>query len=202
MKKLLLLMFVSAVLALTGCGQASDLIEEAPQSSDAPTVSAQPTEAPTSAPEPSREPLNRIAISNNLKMNNEWTIMGDFEYKITNRDKKDRIVLGTTAKEQGGEMVWDDSQYWTLAVISEHGAYNLFSQRMTGYVYAEVNEIYDRGMAKPVVTAYIFSGTEREIRNYSFDGEMFVEEQVFNTRAFSTGGINNMYSSMPEPEAE
>ncbi len=200
MKKILMLAIMAAMLAVSGCGEVSDLVGNGADSSEAPVMTPIPTPVPT--PEPSEEPLSKIAISNNLKMNNEWTIMGDFEYKLTGKKAKDRIVLGTTAKEKSGEMVWDDSQYWTLAVISEEGAYNLFSQRISGYVYAEVNEIYKRGVATPVVTAYIFSGTDREIRNYSFDGEMFVEEQVFNTREFSTGGINNMYSSIPEPEAE
>ena len=190
MKKLIALMVSVVLLAAAGCSNVSDLIEETP--TPEPTVSAQPT------PEVTEEPQNKIAISKNLKMTNDWTIMGDFDFKLTGTGKADRIVLATSAKTKNGEMVWDDSQYWTLAVISEDGAYNLFSQRMTGYVYAEVNEIFVRGIATPVVTAYIFSGADREIRNYTFEDDFFVEEQVFNTKAFSTGGINNMYSTFPE----
>ena len=194
MKKLLSLCVLAALLTVSGCSEVSELMEG--DATPPPVITFAPT------PTPTPEPLNRIAISNNLKMNNEWTIMADCDYTITSKKNKDRIVLSTSAKEKNGEMIWDDSQYWTLAVITEDGAYNLFSQRMSGYVYMEISEIYKRGMATPAITAYIFSGADREIRNYTFDGEMFVEEQVYNTRGFSTGGVNNIYSSIPEPEAE
>ena len=97
-------------------------------------------------------------------------------------------------------MQWDDSQYWTLAVLTEKGAYNLFYQRFQGVVYVEVNEAYLSGLPTNIITLYAFSGTDRDIRNYTYNEEedAFIEDQIFTTKVFSTGGINNLYSTFPE----
>ena len=131
-------------------------------------------------------------------MTNDWELLGDYSFEITKKGKKDRIVLGPSAEAKNGEFMWDDSQYWTVAVISEDGAYNLFSERIQGRVYMEVNEGFIKGIVTPVITVYIFSGNDREIRNYIFDGESFIESQEYTTKNFSTGGINNRYTSMQE----
>ena len=53
------------------------------------------------------------------------------------------------------------------------------------------------------ITIYAFSGVDREIRNYiySYDEDAFIEKQIFTTKVFSTGGINNIYSNFPEYKA-
>ena len=98
--------------------------------------------------------------------------------------------------------MWDDAQYWTIAVLNEDGAYNLFSQHMSGQVYLEISEAYINGLATPVITAYIFSGTDREVRNYMFADGVFEETVVYSTKEFSTGGVNCLYSTLPENEAK
>lgn len=200
MKKLLALIAALSLVLTSGCRTTSDLVkndEKDTTESPAPIV----TPVPTPVPE---EPKTKIPCTQTLKMTNDWTIMGDFDKALTQNNKKDRIVLATSAKTKNGEMLWDDSQSWTLAVISEHGAYNLFSQNMPGYVYMEINECFVRGVSTNVVTAYIFSGTDREIRNYVYNAaeDVFVEEQVFTTAEFSTGGINTLYSNFPEYKAK
>ncbi len=192
MKKILTLIAVFALAITTGCNKASDLIVP-PEETEAPTVSAQPTEDPEVP-----DVKTTIPLTQQLKMTNDWTILGDYSMSITQKGVKDRIVLGTSAQSKNGEMMWDDSQYWTVAVITEHGAYNLFSERMQGYVYMEAGEAFLKGIATPIITVYIFSGTDREIRNYIFEENVFVEYSEYSTKQFSTGGINNMYSSMPE----
>lgn len=182
-----------ATLVLTGCKQTSDLLE--PDGTSEPVVTFTPPPV-----EEVEEPKTTIHLSQTLQMTNDWTLIGDFDYSITQKGKKDRIVLATSAKTRNGEIMWDDSQYWTLAVISEDGAYNLFNGRMQGYVYAEMNEAFVKGLSTPVITAYIFSGNDREIRNYVFEDGMFVESQEYTTKQYSTGGINNRYSTLPEPE--
>lgn len=197
MKKLLILAAVLGVMLTAGCEKASDLLK--PEETEAPVVTA------TQNPIPEREneieePQTTIACTQILQMTNDWTIMGDFYHEITQKGKEDRIVLATSAQDENGEMMWDDSQYWTLAVISEDGAYNLFSQRMQGRVYAEVNEGFVNGLTTTIITAYIFGSTDRDIRNYVYDSEkdVFVEYQEYTTKSFSTGGINNLFTSMPE----
>ena len=191
MKKTVILFSILSLLVLGGCQ--SRYME--PDRSPDPNVQISPI--PTD--EPVEEPKNTIALTQTLKMTNDWTIVGDCNFAITQKDKKDRVVLATSAGVRGEGIMWDDSQYWTLAVITGDGAYNLFSQRMQGYVYFEASETYLSGKATPVITAYIFSGTDREIRNYFFEDGVFVEHQEYSTKQFSTGGINNIYSSLPEP---
>ena len=182
---------------MTGCETASELLK--PEETEAPEVVE--TQKPiTQWDDEVEEPETTIPRTQILQMTNDWTIMGDFRYNITNRSEEDRVVLATSAKHNGDEMEWDDSQYWTLAVIAEDGAYNLLSQRMQGYVYAEVNEGFINGITTTIITAYVFSNADRDIRNYIYDAErdLFVEYQEYTTKNFSTGGINNLFTSMPE----
>lgn len=197
MKKLLILAAALVAMLLTGCETASELLK--PEETDAPVVveTKKPITSQDNEPE---EPVTTIPRTQILQMTNDWTIMGDFRYNITNRGKDDRVVLATSAEHNGDEMLWDDSQYWTLAVIADDGAYNLLNQRMQGYVYAEVNEGFINGITTTIITAYVFSNTDRDIRNYIYDAEqdLFVEYQEYTTKNFSTGGINNLFTSMPE----
>lgn len=197
MKKLLILAATLAAMLLTGCETASELLK--PEETEAPAVVE--TKKPiTSQDNETEEPITTIPRTQILQMTNDWTIMGDFRYNITNRSKEDRVVLATSAEHNGDEMMWDDSQYWTLAVIADDGAYNLFSQRIQGYVYAEVNEAFINGITTTVITAYVFSNADRDIRNYIYDSDkdVFIEYQEYTTKSFSTGGINNLFTSMPE----
>ena len=202
MKKAVIILMAACMLVLSGCEQVADLVkpEETEQE-----VSVTETDKKTEEEkEPEQEePKTKIVISKTLNMTNEWTIMGDYSIALTKSGKKDRVLLATSARSVNGEMQWDDSQYWTLAVLTDKGAYNLFYQRFQGLVYAEVNEAFIRGIATPVITVYAFSGTDRDIRNYTYnyDEDAFIEDQVFTTKVFSTGGINTLYSTFPEYKA-
>ncbi|MBQ2890553.1 MAG: hypothetical protein IJE44_02770 [Clostridia bacterium] len=195
MKKILSLLMVAGILLVSGCEKVSDLL--VPEDTEKETIITQTME-PENTQSPEEDPQTKIPLSQMIQMTNDWELLGDYNYEITKKGKKDRIVLGTSAEAKNGEMMWDDSQYWTVAVISEDGAYNLFSERMQGRVYMEVNEGFLKGVVTPVITVYIFSGNDREIRNYIFDGEYFIESQEYTTKNFSTGGINNRYSTLPE----
>lgn len=197
MKKLLFAVIIMGIAMISGCQKASDLVSS-PSPAPA-TIIPTETYSPT-YPNQSEGIKTHIPISQTLKMTNDWTIMGDFDVALTGRNTKDRVVLGTSAEMKNGEMMWDDSQYWTIAVLNEEGAYNLFSERMSGQVYVEVSEAFINGFATPIVTAYIFSGTDREIRNYVFVDDVFEETIQYTTKEFSTGGVNCLYSSLPENE--
>lgn len=208
MKRILSIIAVIGVLFTSGCEKASQLMTPVTSNEPEIVVTQEPTHVPSIEPEVSgeeEEPLTKIPLTKTLEMTNDWTILGDYNYELTKKGRKDRIVLGTSAEAENGEMMWDDSQYWTIAVIIDDdgdgmvdGAYNLFSERIQGNVYVEVNEAYIKGVITPMVTAYIFSGVDRQIRNYTFDGECFVESVEYTTKNFSTGGINNMYKTIPE----
>lgn len=199
MKKGIALMLAVLMLILSGCEQVSDLIR--PEETE--VVETTPTEKKEENNDEEEDTRTKIVISKTLNMNNEWTIMGDYTMSLTKSGKKDRVLLATSARSVNGEMEWDDSQYWTLAVLTDDGAYNLFYQRLQGVVYAEINEAYVSGIATPVITVYAFSGTDREIRNYTYDydEDAFIEDQIFTTKVFSTGGINTIYSTFPEYKA-
>lgn len=205
MKKGIMLILLLSALFLTGCEQVSDLVkpEEEEPAAIVNTENTDDTEEDDEKPEETQEPKTKIVLSKTLNMTNEWTIMGDYSLAITKSGKKDRVILATSAKSVNGEMQWDDSQYWTLAVLTDSGAYNLFYQRFQGVVYAEVNEAYVHGIATPVITVYAFSGADRDIRIYVYDSkeDAFTEEQIFTTKTFSTGGVNTLYSTFPEYKA-
>lgn len=198
MKKIIPLVLALSMLLLTGCEQVSDLIKPKESEEEIATSISEETEKEEETE--LEEPKTKIVLSKILNMRNEWTIMGDYSIALTKSGKKDRVLLATSARAVNGEMQWDDSQYWTLAVLTDEGAYNLFYQRLQGVVYAEVNEAYIHGIATPVITVYAFSSTDRDIRNYiyDYDEDVFVEDQIFTTRTFSTGGINTIYSTFPE----
>jgi len=199
MKKGILLILAVSMLLLTGCEQVSDLIRPKDPDEEM-TVNIGGNTEKEEEKQGLEEPKTKVVLSKILNMTNDWTIMGDYSISLTKSGKKDRVLLATSARAVNGEMQWDDSQYWTLAVLTDDGAYNLFYQRIQGVVYAEVNEAYIHGIATPVVTVYAFSGTDRDIRNYiySYDEDAFIEDQVFTTKVFSTGGINTIYSTFPE----
>lgn len=196
MKKFLSLLMILMVIFTTGCEKVSTLLEPEEDSGEEIPVVV-PTQTPQ-LPIEDGDSVTKIPLSQELKMTNDWTILGSYNHQLTQEGKKDRLIIGTSAQNKNGEMEWDDSQYWTVAVISEEGAYNLFSKRMQGRVYAELNVCYINGVGTPIITVYVFSGNDREIRNYIYDGEFFVESIEYTTKNFSTGGINNMYGTIPE----
>lgn len=194
MKKIAIIMMIMCLGLVSGCQKAADLLVEPTPEPTIPIV----THAPIENKEQHAEVNAIIPISQTLKMTNDWTILGDYSTRLTWREEDDRVVLGTSAETVDGKIMWDDSQYWTIAVLNEDGAYNLFSERMTGNVYMEIGEAFYNGITTPIVTAYIFSGADREIRNYTFNGESFDEVILYSTRQFSTGGVNSLYTTFPE----
>ena len=142
MKKFLSLLMVAGILFVSGCEKVSDLL--VPEENEDGTIVTE-TIKPIITPEPEEEPQTKIPISQMIQMTNDWELLGDYNFEITKKGKKDRIVLGTSAQAKNGEFMWDDSQYWTVAVISEDGAYNLFSQRMQGQGWAPSGQVTAQG---------------------------------------------------------
>ena len=205
MKKVIFMLLAASVL-LAGCHKTADLIKPEETTETVAAVKPKTKKVEENDATETNERKTKSVISEQLKMTNEWTIMGDYHTKITKhaaKDKDDRVLLGTSAQQENGEMKWGDSQYWTLAVLTKDGAYNLFYQRIQGLLYFEVNEAYISGVPTEVITLYVFSGTDREIRNYVYDEseDAFFEDRVFSTSQYSTAGVNNRYSTIPEAKA-
>lgn len=205
MKKIIFMLLAASVL-LAGCHKTAEKIK--PDKSEDTVVVIKPKkgQGEKTGTTETDERKSKSVLSEQLKMTNEWTIMGDYHTKITKhatKDKDERVLLGTAAQQENGEMKWGDSQYWTLAVMTKDGAYNLFYQRLQGMLYFEVNEAYISGVPTEVITLYIFSGTDREIRNYVYNEseDAFFEDRVFSTSQYSTAGVNNRYSTIPEAKA-
>lgn len=208
MKKILCLLVISGILLTSGCQKASTLmVPKSNGGNDKEATQIKPEDKGLKVEEVVGENLTRIPCLNSLRLTNDWTILGDYRAELTKEGVEDRVLIATSAKQQNGEMMWDDSQYWTVAVIlddhdgdgNNDGAYNLFaSERIPGRVYMEVNEIYLSGTSTTVVTVYIFGSNDRQIRNYIFDGECFVERIEYESKNFSTGGISNMYSTFQD----
>ncbi len=150
------------------------------------------------ATESKKEVKNTISISDEMNIQKDWTIMGEYEFDVTGDGSDDRIILATSAQNDDGEMMWDDVQDWTLTVVSADGAYNLYSKKISGAMYFEVNEVYIKDDSVPAISAYIFSGSDREIRNYVFRDGVFEEDVEYAASGKFGGEINSMYSTIPE----
>ena len=188
MKKIIAVLAAAMmVLSASGCNS-----QKQPQETAEPVITPIPTVEPTEAPK------EKIQLSQILKMKETWTTLSYTQCDIRKKGTKDRIVLATSAKTEKGEIMWDDSQDWTLAVVTDNGVYNLYSEFISGRLYFEVNDYYLQGIETQAVTLYIFDGAKREIRNYIFEDDGFVENVLFTTDDVSTAGINNTFSSFPE----
>ena len=194
LKKLFALILMLA-LALTGCGKASDKTDT--------ETETKPVEAKTEekkSEEPKEDKIT-IGLSKELEMKSSWTILDEYSTQITKHSKdddEDRIMLATSAgKDKSGDVLWDDSNEWALAVLTKDGAYNLFSQRVQlGDVFFEVSTARENGVSKEIITVYVFTESENKIYNFTYDEQedAFVREEVFSTSK-EGGNMDKIYSS-------
>ena len=148
-------------------------------------------------------PKTKIYISQQLRGQQNWSIIDLYDINLTKHataDMEDRVLLWTSAKAENGEINSGELNYWTLAVITNDGAYNLFYSRIDGMAYAEIYEKEVDGVETQVITLYIFDSTDRVIKNYTYDedDDVFVEEQVFSAAEHSDRGFVNKYSTIPK----
>lgn len=188
MKKFLIIILMLSM-ALAGCKKAEEEISE-------PTKD----EAVEETEEPVRE-KTKTALSATLEMSSDWTILDEYSTQITEHssdDAEDRIMLATSASvDEDGEVCWDDSDEWALAVLTEDGAYNLFLERVQlGDVFFEVSTAYVKGVPKETITVYVFAEAGNKIYNYTYDEaeDVFIGEEVFSTSR-EADYINKRYSS-------
>jgi len=182
LKKVFALVLMLA-LALAGCGKASDKTD-----TETKPIESATEEKDEKIPEEQKEDKITIGLSKELEMKSSWTILDEYSTQITKHgtdDDEDRIMLATSAaKDKSGEMLWDDSNEWALAVLTKDGAYNLFSQRVQlGDVFFEVSTARENGVSKEIITLYVFAESENKIYNFTYNEQedAFVREEVFST---------------------
>ncbi len=113
------------------------------------------------------------------------------------------IVLSTAAeRDEKGEFLWNDGQNWALYVKdSANEAYVLFDGYVqAGNVHFDVSDYYMKDGTKPVITVTVSTGAGLLIKNYVFSeaDKGYAEEEVYNTRNITEGGINRRFTSVPE----
>ena len=188
MKKFLIIILMLSM-ALAGCKKAEEETVEPPKDEIAEETEERVREK------------TKIALSTKLEMSSNWTILDEYSAQITrhsSEDAEDRIMLATSASvDEDGEVCWDDSDEWALAVVTEDGAYNLFLERVQlGDVFFEVSTAYVKGAPKEIITVYVFAEAGNKIYNYTYDEDedVFIEEEVFSTSR-EADYINKSYSS-------
>jgi len=196
MKKLLIITALCSMLCVAACTDQGN-----------PDATAEPT-APvaTATPAPSAGPAGRvISASEESKIGADWSKMGSYGYDIDSDGTKENISLYTSAKKgKNGEILWDDSQQWTLEVTDGIETFTLFDQYLPiGNIFFEIADFYDEdGNEIPSVMLVKSSSTDFTVIRYTFDTEknIFTEDIVFNSDNESSGGINQRYSSFPAME--
>ena len=131
-----------------------------------------------------------IGLSKESSVDGTWPIIDTYEWDINSDRKEDVISLYTSAKKEGDEILWDDSQKWALEVKTDEGYYILLNQNISnGRVYFDLDEIENGSY---VLTLYISSTSGMNIKQYTYSKTGFVETQIFQSNS-----INNLHSGIP-----
>lgn len=119
-----------------------------------------------------------------------WSEIDSCEFDINADNSEEVITLYTSAEEESGEILWNDSQKWVLEVKTSDGYYILLNQNISnGRVYFDVDEISDSSYA---ITVYTLTSAGKSIKQYTYSKTGFVEKQIFAGES-----INNLHSGIP-----
>lgn len=190
MKKIGILSVLMIALVLGGCTQ-----EQPAAPTLSPSPAASPSPAVTQTPQ---RPERKIEKNQADDIPAGWTTLGETEYDVTSDGDPDQITLKTSAAREDGELYLDDSQEWALTVETDQGVYPLYREHTHGTPYLEVSEFYIGEETVPVIALYIFSGAGTELRQYRWRDGAFYETVAYTTNDEADGGINRIYSSIPD----
>lgn len=193
MKKNLILIATAAALLLTGCDGGG----AQPSASPSPSPSAVQTAAPSPSPTPAAREEEKIELTQEDPFADGWTVVGETEYDVISDGNADIISLVTSAQQEDGVWLFDDSQEWGLVVRTEGGNYVLYDDHAHGMLYMDVSEFYEGDETVPVISLYIFSGAGTEIRQFRYRDGAFYQSTAYTTTAEADGGINRIYSTVP-----
>ena len=187
MKKTLLITSLLLCATLSGCSGG-----EMPLESQTP--------APVQTAEADKKTKDMKVISSPKDVGT-WEPMGKYTQDVTGDGEDDIITLYTSAQRDArGEMMWDDTQEWVLRVETAEGVYDLYDERIHGYVYMSVSDVYDKDEDKKLISLYIDGNSFREVRDYMYSENKFTETVAYSTDDLSSEGISEIYSSIPQYE--
>lgn len=152
----------------------------------------QPVTAPVSSQETMQAEYKTIEKTDNKSRIENLSKFQDCSYDFDRDDVEETITLYTSAKkDSSGEFMWDDSQDWVLAVEGNNGIYILSDMYMHGKNEIFLSENYNEdGSDYPSVRLMISSGSGFEIREYTFENNVFKEKTVYNAGELNELSVN------------
>jgi len=120
-----------------------------------------------------------------------WSMIDSFMHDITGDDNEDKISLYTSAaKDEAGNIMWDDGQYFMVSLYDGEKTYNLFNERVQiGRVYYSIADSDETGL---FVTVSTYSGIRFIKFTYSKAENYFMGKTLF-----STEGVNVIHNTLP-----
>lgn len=186
MKKYSIILAFVLILMLAGCDGNEPVV---------PTLSPSPI-----ATEPAKPKETKIEIGEPDPAVADWTILGEAEHDVSGDGNPDMITLRTSAIREEGELLLDDKQEWILSVETADGAYHLYRGNPHGTPYMEVSEFYVGDETIPVITLYLLTSADTQIRQYTWRAGAFYETVAYSAGEVADGGISRIYSSIPAYE--
>ncbi|HOA79721.1 MAG TPA: hypothetical protein PKK61_01470 [Defluviitaleaceae bacterium] len=137
--------------------------------------------------------INGVKTNEWLYITEDGTKLREYSIDLDSDGEEEKIQLYTsTARDESGELLWDDNQNWLLLIEDGNEYYPLFeSPVQLGMVY--FNVFYDSNeLAK--VSLILSAGASMKITNYYYDEELggYIVDNIYEEDS-----INAMYSSIP-----
>lgn len=186
--KIFLSIIMAAALAAGGYyagykGSAADVVSAIPKQTVSEKI-PQPTEEPDSSSG------KYIGKSEASAVENTWSKIDSCKIDINGDGNDEEIGLYTSAETESGEVLWDDSQKWSLEVCINGEYYILFNQSISnGRVYFDIDELADGTNA---VTMYNVSSAGTLIKQFTYSKTGFVEKLVYSSES-----VNKKHSGIP-----
>lgn len=149
-----------------------------------------------------KEEVKLIKASELPDISSGWTEVNRYTGDVNGDGTDENVVLMAEAeRDASNNIMWNDGQKWLLYVEDRYMTYVLFNEYVQlGNVYFEVADYYTADGAEPNINVIKSTGSELDIRNYTFDSKnnAFAEKTVYDTKNVTKDGINRRYSSVPE----
>lgn len=134
-----------------------------------------------------------------------WNEASSYTGDIDGDGTTEKVVLVTSAeRDRDGEFFWNDGQNWALYIDGEKD-YLLYKQYLsTGFPYFEISDYYMKNGAERQIKLIVSSGASFSVSNYGFseaDGG-YLKTIIYDTSNVADGGINRIFSSLPDYDAE
>jgi hypothetical protein len=134
-----------------------------------------------------------------------WNTVESYTSDIDNDGVTEEVVLVTSAeRDKDGEFFWNDGQNWALYIDGKED-YLLYNQYLsTGFPYFEISDYYLKDGTKTHIKLIVSTGASFSVSNYGFSGADggYVKTVIYDTANVTEGGINRIFSSLPDYDTE